>query len=654
MKSRLRHQEERREKRDQQRRAMSFGLAATAVAVFLLGRLAQIQLVQGSRWQELGQGQRVRLVAVPAPRGNIYDRNGGLLAGNRAVFTVSLVYTGEPLPEEAVLRLSQILQMPPSDIREAEKLLRPAYGRPFAPVPLKVNIDERTHTLLEEYRHELPGVVVEAAPMRTYAGLASHVIGYVRRPDRGAGAVGAYGLELSYNGDPQGLDAAELGLQGLDGLRQVEVDAQGRPVRVLREKPPVQGNSLVLTLDAGLQRVAEEALARRMEEIRRLRTQFCPRGCEADWGALVALDPRNGQVLAMASVPAFDPAAFAALSQSVPGSGEARAFQRLWEEWQRQRGRPLYNHATMEALPPGSTFKPVTALAALAAGVTNPRERIVCTGGISYGGIRFADWAVHGSVNLESALARSCNVYFYTMGMRLRIEGLAGMARRLGLGSKTGLEARDGIPEVAGWVASPETKRARHPREPVWYRSENLSAAIGQADNQFTPLQMAVMAATLANGGTRYRPYVVRAVLSPDGGVLRAFEPQVEARVPLDPEDLDAVRKGMLAVTRPERGGTAAAAFADFPRLTKERLGREILVAGKTGTAETGIKGETPYGWFIAFAPFDKPEIAVAGVVRHGGGGSMAVAPVVRAMLDQYFGLNRAVAGTVAGSVYGD
>lgn len=657
MKSRLQQNREQRERQARQHRARVFGILATCVAVFLIGRLGQLQIVQGSRWQELGKGQRVRLVAVPAARGNVYDRNGRLLAGNRAVFTVSLVYTGKALPEEAVLRLSQILRMTPAEIREAEKLLRPAYGRPFAPVPLKVNVDERTHTLLEEYRHELPGVVVEAVPMRTYAGVAPHVLGYVRRPDRGAGAVGAYGLELSYNGNPDASEDAELGLQGVDGIRQVEVDAQGRPVRVLREKPPVQGNGLVLTLDERLQRVAEQKLLERMAELRKMRNRFCPRGCEAVWGAVVAVDPRNGHILAMASVPSFDPQAFSSLTFSVPGSSEFRTFQRLWAQWQADAGRPLYNHATMEALPPGSTFKPVTALAALAAGVANPRERILCKGGLTYGGIQFGDWAVHGSVNLESALARSCNVYFYNMGMRLRIERLAGMARLLGLGQKTGLEERDGIAEVAGWVASPETKRLRHPREPVWYRSENLSAAIGQADNQFTPLQMAMLTAAIANGGTRYQPYVVRAVVSPEGRVLREFGPRVAARVRLDPEDLSLVRRGMLAVTRPELGGTASGVFGDFPRLAKERLGREVLVAGKTGTAETGIRGETPYGWFIAFAPFDKPEIAVAGVVRHGGSGSLAVAPVVRALLEEYFGLNAATPagpGTVQGQVYGD
>ncbi len=494
--------------------------------------------------------------------------------------------------------------------------------------------------------------------------LASHVLGQVRKADRGTSLVGQAGLEAAYNGNPD--DAAtddELLLQGRDGLRQVEVDAQGRPTRVLEEQPPVPGNNLVLTLDARLQAVAEQALLQRMEELRRLRTPECPQGCRAEYGAAVALDVRTGEVLVLASVPSYDPNRFAVRTYALPGTAEYEEWRRDWEAWQRDPGKPLLNHATLDAAPPGSTFKPVTAVAALESGVTTPEEEVSCPGIYVYDGHPFRDWRPHGRVNLEEALGRSCDVYFYEMGARLAIERLVATAREFGLGAKTGLEDRDGLGELAGWIAGPEAKRLLMPREP-WFPSERLSAAIGQAQNQFTPLQMAVMTATIANGGVRYRPYVVKAITAPDGRVLKEFGPEVAGRVSASPATLEAVRRGLLSVNQLNPGwsgtdsvaGTSYHVFGDFPARSREALGREIRVAGKTGSAE-GLKGEEPWGWYVAFAPYERPEIAVAVMVRHGGGGSLAAAPVARSILEAYFGLDRrerAQAGQPAWQPLGD
>lgn len=635
--------------------------AVIALAFFILiGRLAYLQLYEGQRWEEAAVGQRIRLVSIPAPRGRILDRAGRVLATNIPVYTASLVYTGEPMPEASVKLLSQILGIKEEDIKEAEKQLQPAYGRPYEPVPLRVITDEQ-HTLLEEHRHELPGVVVEALPMRFYPGLegfeeigsrlAAHVIGQVKRADRGSALQGADGIELSYNGNPEEAERVEdLGLQGQDGLRQIEVDAQGRPVRLYREKSPVPGNDVILTIDARLQAVAEKALMDRMTYLRQLRSKDCPSGCAAEYGAAVVIDVRTGEILVMASIPSFDPYDFAKRAPNTPGTGSSE-FSSKWAQMQSDPGRPLLNHATLDAAPPGSTFKPVTALAALEANVTNPRERVVCPGFKQVGNIRFGDWGIHGVVNLEQALARSCDVYFYELASRMKIQTLVNMAAQFGFGEKTGLEDRNGIKEIAGWVASPETKRKRNKQDPTWYKAQNLNWAIGQDDNQFTPLQMANFAAALASG-VRYKPYVVKAIASSNGKVLKEFGPEVAAKLKAKPENLEAVRRGMLAVTQFNQGwsgpdspyGTAYGAFGDFAQKSMQLLGREIRVAGKTGTAETGRKGETPYAWFIAYAPYDKPEIAVAVYVRHGGGGSLAAAPVARAIMDEYFGLNRAQA----------
>ncbi len=641
-----------------ERRAWVMFLLAAVIAVVLSGRLAFLQIVQGDKWEDLARGQRIRMVTTPAPRGQILDRNGVVLATNKPSFTAYLVYTGEPLSDATFNRLSQILKMDPEKIREAAAKLQPARGRPYEPVPLKP-VSEEEQVLLEEHRAELPGVVVEVQPNREYPGLAedfpavgrtlaSHVLGYVKKADRGPSAVGEYGIERSYNGDPAAADPAALGLQGKDGLRQVEVDAQGRPVRVLQRQDPVPGNNVVLTIDARVQAAAEAALLERMAYLRKLRSPECPNGCRAEYGAAVAIDVRTGEILALASVPGFDPNGFATRIYAQPGTDDYDRWQSDWEAWQKDPGKPLLNHATLDAAPPGSTFKPVSALAALEAGVTRPDERVSCPGVFVYNGLPFRDWHTHGSVNLEQALGRSCNVYFYQMALRMKIDDLTRMARALGLGGKTGLEARDGLGELAGWVAGPEAKKALMPQEP-WFPSEKLSAVIGQAQNQYTPLQMAVMTAALANGGIRYRPFVVKRITSPDGRVIREFRREEAGRLDVSPENLEEVRKGMLAVNRFNPGwrgadsqwGTGSGVFGDFPARSREILGREIQVAGKTGTAEAAIRGEEPYGWYIAFGPYDEPEIAVAVMVRHGGGGSLAAAPVARAIFDEYFGLNR-------------
>ncbi len=619
-----------------EKRAAFFGLILTLGFLVLAGRLFQLQVVEASRWSEVGQGQRIRFVSLPASRGNIYDRNGRLLASSRSSFSAYLVYTGKPLSDRAVNLLSRLLGLEPQEIREAEKQLSPSFGRPYEPVPLALDLDTRAHTLLEEYRDELPGVVVEAEPVRYYPGLPefpdlggrlmAHVLWQVRKADYGPGLVGTSGLERSF----------QEYLEGEPGIRQVEVDPLGRPYRVWREKMPQPGNDLVLTLDAHLQAVAERALLQRMEELRRLRSKDCPNGCPADFGAAVVMRVDTGEILVLASVPAFDPNLFATRAHVRPGSAAYRSFLAEWQKLRSDPSQPLYNHATQTTAPPGSAFKLVTAASALRSRVASPREVIVCPGRRYFGGIEFGDWSVHGPVDMVRALLRSCNVYFYEMGLRVGIDRLEEMAREFGLGEKTGLEAYQGLEEEPGWVAGPASKEKLHPEEPRWNPGDVLSAAIGQGDNRFTPLQMAVLTAAVANGGQVLRPYVVKEVRSPRGEVLRRFGPEVRKKVRLKDEEWKIIRRGMEGVMEP--GGTAAHVFADFPALTSRLLGREIRLAGKTGTAQAGRR-DIPWGWFVGYAPADKPEIAVAVMVRRGGGGSLAAGPVARAIFDAYFGV---------------
>lgn len=643
-----------------EKRSRVLAFLAALIVIMLAGRLGYLQVVQGAYWEDVAQGQRLRLVVTSAPRGNILDREGNPLATNRPAFTAYLVYIGKQPSEETVRLLSEILNMSEDAIWKAADRLRPAVGYPYEPVPLKVDLTEEEHTRLEEYRDELPGVVVEVQPIRYYPGdtLAAHILGQLQQDEKGPSTRGTYGIEASYNGDPHNSGEGELRLQGKNGLRQIEVDAQGRPESILQEKPPVAGNNVVLTIDAGLQRVTEKALAERMEYLRSLDRKPCPEGCRAEYGAAVVLDVRTGEILALASVPSFDPNRFAERLHLLPGTPEYDAWQKEWQVLNDNPGKPLLNHATMNAAPPGSTFKPITAIAALETGVINPEERVVCEGLRIYDGHTFKDWTTHGRVNLEQAMGRSCNVYFYEMGARLSIDALAKTAMDFGLGGRTGLAERDGIGEIAGTVAGPEAKKHLSPGEP-WFKSENLSAAIGQAQNETTPLQMALMTAAIANGGVRLRPYLVKSITDPAGGVLREFQPEVMGRVEVSEATLAEVSRAMLSVTVNNKGwagvdssrGTAYGVFHDFPDQAHSLLEREIEVAAKTGTAETGLEGEEPYGWFIGFAPFKEPEIAVSVMIRHGGGGSLAAAPVARAIMDAYFGLDRAKAGSLEPSI---
>ncbi|REJ38113.1 MAG: penicillin-binding protein 2 [Bacillota bacterium] len=597
---------ERREQRERRSRAAIAVLAVVTLVMVL--RLGYMQILHGDRYALYAQQQRVRPLDLIPARGDILDAGGRVLATSRPAYTASLVYTGRPLPDEARRLLKEILGVTDDEIDGA---LAELQLYPFQPARLRVDLTPQQHTLLEENRMRLPGVVVEALPLRVYpeGSLASHVLGYVRQLGQWT-VQGASGLERTFDQPPEYLaDSGVVGLAGISGRLLVEVDVAGRLVGVRESEPPRQGDTLRLTLDARLQAAAEQALREHMAALREARTGNCP--CPAPAAALVAIDVRTGGIKAMASVPDFDPNVFSLQPFLRRGTDRRQEVDQVIQGYIEEG--VFLNRAIQSRYPPGSVFKVVTALAGLENGLGS--LALTCPGYLSYGRRVYRDNAAHGHVDLEEALARSCNTYFWTMGLRLGTERMGQTASALGLDGTSGLR------DVAGEVAS----RFPHGTDP-------LNTAIGQGEHLYTPIQIASLMATVANHGVRHRPYLVDAVLDPDGSVIYQAEPEVLGRVELPEAVWDRLIDSMVGVTTCRSGycGTAYSRFADAP----------YTVAGKTGTAErAGYSSAWNYAWFASFAPAEDPEIAVAVIVEAGGGGSSGAGPVARRFYDVYFGL---------------
>jgi penicillin-binding protein 2 len=588
------------------------GVAAGVILVVfcLLGiRLWYLQVDRGSEMRLMSEQNRVRLVRVPAARGVVYDRHGEILVDNRPSFDVVFV------PEDARHDRNLVLATLARHLGEEEPALRQdaragSKRPPYQGIVLRRDLDWAGVVALETHQIDLPGISLQVAPRRyyPYGPLAAHLLGYVGEVSqrelelagesgyRSGDLVGKAGLEKAFDEE----------LRGESGGEQVEVDALGRRVRVLDHVGDVPGHTVTLTLDRDLQDVAERALG------------------DSD-GAIAALDPRNGEILVMVSKPAFDPNIF------------ARGIRR--EEWRglmQDPKHPLNNRATQGQYPPGSTFKVAVAAGIAEEKIGGPNPGVHCVGGIPFGNHFFRCWKKggHGSVDLHWAVVESCDVFFYTYGQKLGIDGIANYARRLGLGMPTGVPLEN---EKAGLIPDSEWKQRRF-KQP-WFPGETLSVAIGQGYVTATPLQMANLAATIANGGTRYRPRYVKEIDSADGSVRSVPEPEVLGEAGLKKSTLDRVRAAMRDVVMSERGTGKKARV----------LGTDM--AGKTGTAQVVKLGENrersnkgalktrDHAWFIAYAPTEAPEIAIAAIVEHAGGGGGAIAaPVVHEILNHYFG----------------
>jgi len=593
----------------QRRRFQALVAVVVAVFVVLTLRLWYLQLIRGEYYRELSENNRIRVENIPPPRGTIFDRHGRVLVDIRPSFNLAVIPDDIQDMDQTLTQLSRVLGYDKSALEERVEMA--ASEPPFRPITLVRDMTRDQLGAVESYRFYVPGVAVQIEPRRSYEwpGFAAHLIGYVGeiderqlRDDRYVGYrqgdyLGKYGVEQQW----------ERMLNGQRGGRQVEVDSAGRQLRVLREVPALPGQNLVLTLDANLQRRAEEALSGKA-------------------GAIVALDPNNGDILAMVSSPAFDQNRF------IRGLST-----KDWQDLIDDPTHPLTNKAIQGAYPPGSTFKPVVDAAALEEGVAEPGTVLGCAGQLPFGNRAYRCWEKrgHGRLDLYQALVRSCDVYHYQLGLKLGVDRMAEYARRLGYGSRTLIGLSN---EARGLVPSSQWKLQRFGIP--WQKGEDLSIAIGQGFLLVTPLQQAVAYATIANGGKVLQPRIVQRVESPEGAVLEEVPSQVVGEAKLKPTTLEFLRRALAGVVQ-DPGGTGKAAHLPG-----------ILVGGKTGTAQVVRMAddeprnraldkipyeERDHAWFVCFAPVEAPQIVVAVLVEHGGHGGSASAPLARQVLEEFF-----------------
>jgi penicillin-binding protein 2 len=582
------------EEQDRARR----NVARTALVILCLFgilflRLWFLQLVQGNAMQKRSEHNRLRLQELPPWRGMILDRHGQVLVANRPSY--GLVVVLEDVGDIPLLaeRLGHLLHLDPQQITTQ---MQNAKKAGLHQVRLRTDLSWEEMARVETFQPELPGVFIQIQPKREYRhqGRACHTLGYLgeisdvqlKNPKFAKYKMGDYigkcGVELAW----------EKYLRGRRGYRRIEVDAYGRELGQLDSVFPTPGANVYLTLDNRMQKEAEACL-------------------EGKEGAIVALDPKTGKILAMASSPTFSPEAF-----------ERGLTTQEWQKINNDKTHPLENRAIKGQYPPGSTFKIVMAVAGLEEGVITPSTKIFCSGAMPFGNHVFHCWRKggHGNVDLYKALVDSCDIYFYNVGRRLGINRIAKWSKRFGLGAPTGLKLDR---EMPGLVASTAWKRARFHQS--WHEGETLSVSIGQGYNLVTPLQMARVVAAIANGGIIYKPFIVDKVESPTGEILYQAKPEVQSRLEASPPTLELVRRALVGVVNE---GTAKSA-----RLPN------IQVAGKTGTAQVVAfepdkskrKKERRFqdhAWFVAYAPADDPRVAVAVLVEHGGHGGSVAGPL--------------------------
>ncbi len=575
----------------------------------LISRLWYLQIQQGDKFARMAENNRVRSMEVSAPRGNIFDKAGREMVTNRPSFNAVWSREDNKLDDVMLKKLAQILGKDVSvlldRIRKMERIPR------HIPIRLADDLDWEKVAYIENNRLELPGIKIEVVPLRIYhyENMASHLLGYLgeisqkelRIADesryRGGDQVGKMGLEK----------IREKDLRGEKGRNYMEVNALGFEQKNLKGVEPLPGNDLYLTLDMDLQNVAETQLNN-----------------EDRAGAVVAVEVNSGRLLVLASSPPLK------ISEFVGGIS-----QKIWQEMLDNPHHPLINKLVQGQYPPASTYKIVTAAAGLGEGIVTPDMVLYCSGQYKFGNRTYGCWkkSGHGAVALKQALAESCDTYFYIVGQRLGVDILAEYALQLGLGNKTGVAMEH---EKNGLIPTSSWKKRRYNER--WYEGETLSVAIGQGFNLATPLQIAMMTAAVANGGTIYKPAVIEKVVDPDNNVLEKFSPNVSSRFSGQSRNLKLIRQALVEAVN-GRHGTGKKA-----QLSK------ITVAGKTGTAQVvrlskykHLKEEDiPYkyrdhAWFTCFAPAENPEIAVTVLIEHGLHGSSAAAPVAKKILESYF-----------------
>lgn len=572
-------------------------------------RLWSLQITHGEEYENRAYSNRVRVREVVAPRGHILDRNSREIVTNRPSFNVVLVREDSRNLGDVLKRLAPILG---EDVSELWKKIREAEGTPrYVPVSLKEDINWETLAYLENHNQEFSGVRTEVQPVRVYHydNMMANTLGYLgsiskkelkkvdREIYRGGDIIGKRGLERLRESD----------LRGEKGKNYSEVNARGFEQQLLKYVEPLPGREIHLTLDVELQQMAES---------------YMEAGDKS--GAVVAMEVDSGRVLAAVSAPSIH------LKDFVGGISYTN-----WQALLDNPKHPLLNKVIQGIYPPGSTYKMVTALAGLAKNAINEDTVFYCPGHYRFGNRTYRCWkrGGHGPVNLRKAITESCDVYFYQVGQRVGVDALAEYAKKLGLGHKTGIEMEH---EKKGLAPTKKWKLANRKRK--WQEGETLSVAIGQGFNLVTPVQLCVMTAAIANGGTVYRPQLVEKVVDPDGNVVESFETEVMSQVKGLDRYFKLIREGMEQVVHGKRGTARKVAIEG------------LRTAGKTGTAQV-VKiavyrhlkeKDIPYkyrdhAWFTCFAPAEKPEIAVTVLVEHGLHGGSGAGPIARAVLKEYF-----------------
>ncbi len=577
-------------------------LLAVFVAIFtlaLFARLWYLQAVRGNYYYEQAENNRIRPLKLRPPRGIIYDRYGRPLVENVLTFDISLVPEDAKNLESTVGKISSILKIDDASIREALDEATPVRTN-YEPVKIREDASWNEVALVESHQEDLPGTIIEPEHLRhyPYGGLASHQLGYIGKITQ---------TELKKNPAEFGLLTGQAGLEkiydkylrGIPGQRMIQVNAAGRKVKDLGIKEPRPGLDLYLTIDLDAQKAAEEGLGDRS-------------------GAVVAMDPNTGEILAIASHPNYDPNLF-------PRGISAED----WVRFSHDPAHPMYDRAIQSVYPPGSTFKIIVALAGLEYGIIKPDDTVTCRGALSSGKHSFRCWKKggHGLISLHRALVESCDVYFYTMGDRIGWDRVAAYAKRLGLGSLTGIPLPG---EKPGLIPTTAWKKKRTGEN--WYGGDTFINSIGQGYDLVSPIQACQLMSLVSNGGYFYRPTLLKETRNRETGVVKTFSSDIRGKTIIDPAALELVRQALAGVVV-EPGGTGHA--AQTPLAT---------VAGKTGTAQViaqKVAGRQlaeesrDHAWFIAYAPVEDPKIAVAVLIEHGVHGA-AAAPVAKRVIEEY------------------
>ncbi|MCF8068164.1 MAG: penicillin-binding protein 2 [Desulfobacterales bacterium] len=579
-----------------------------AVFVVLISRLFYLQVVQGDELRRLSENNRIRLQSIDAPRGLVFDRNGRLLVDNRPSFGVAVIPKDARPMADVLSKLSKLLDVPEEDF--IQKVKRQQGASPYKPVLLMQDIGRDALAAIAVNKFDLPGVTIEVKPLRHYIDkqFAAHLVGYLGEisaaelkmkkyaDNRGGDYIGKFGIEKTY----------EKLLRGERGGRQVEVNARGRNVRVIDTVDAIPGYNLHLTIDYEVQKKAESLLADKA-------------------GAVLAIIPSTGELLAMASSPSFD--------QNIFVSGMSH---KEWQDLSTNPLRPMENKAIQGTYPPASVYKIITAMAGLEEGVIDENTVFECNGSIWYGDRAFRCWrrGGHGAITLNTALAESCDVYFYQVGQKLGVDRLAWYAKACGFANPTEIDLDH---ESSGLIPTAAWKYAR--TGVPWQSGETLSIAIGQGYNLVTPLQQLSMISAIANGGRLMKPEIIQYAAVPENDLIFRPEPRELGVLPVSEKNLEIIKKGLWTVVN-KRKGTAWQA-----RLKNT----DIEMCGKTGTAqlvgrarvkeqdEEKLAGHLKsHAWFVAYAPAENPEIAVTVIVEHGKHGSSTAAPIAREIIQTY------------------